>query len=746
MKMNKRSGHLALITITLLLFSIPVLAQQTIKGILRSSTGEALSGATLTVKGTNNSAVTNEKGEFTIAAPVGSVLVASYVGYEAREITVNSGNPLTVSLNTTGNNLSEVVVVGYGTTRKKDLTGSVTTISSEDFQRGQITTPEQLITGKVAGVSIISNGGQPGAGSTIRIRGGSSLRASNDPLYVIDGVPLDNSSISGASNPLSLINANDIESFTILKDASAAAIYGTRAANGVIIITTKKGRSGGLRVSFSSVNALSRIQNKVDVFSADELRNIVNAKGSAVKKALLGSANTDWQDEIYQTAFGTDNNISLSGGFKNLPYRISLGYQSQEGILKTDKLEKTSLAIVLNPVFFENHLKVNLNLKGSLQQARFGNTAAIGGAVSFDPTQPVTVKGNRFGGYYEWVDASGNLVNLAGRNPIGLLNQRIDKGSPKRSIGNLQLDYMFHFLPELHANVNLGYDVAKGTGTIFVADSAAADYLRGGRNTQYKQTKNNSLFEFYLNYIKDLTSAKSRIDLTGGYSYNSYETTTYNFADFNAQGVKLPNTDPTFPFDKPLNKLISFFGRANYTYNNRYLLTATFRRDGSSRFAKENRWGTFPSLAFAWKIKEESFLKNSNALSDLKLRLGWGITGQQEGINYYDFLSVYSLSSPSATYQFGNTYYQGYRPGGYNPNIKWEETETSNIGLDFGFLNNRIAGSLDFYHKKTSDLLNEIPQPAGTNFSPFIIANVGDMENRGVELNINTQPIRQKDL
>ena len=752
MKFKKRLCQIAITTIVSLLVYISGFAQQNFKGTLRSSTGETLAGATITVKGTNKSTVTDQNGHFSIEASVGSILVISYVGYQGQEVTVSSQNPITISLNAITTNLNEVVVVGYGTQRKRDLTGSITTISAKDFQKGQITTPEQLIAGKVAGVSIISNSGQPGAGSTIRIRGGSSLRASNDPLIVIDGVPLDNTTIvgttsviPGAGNPLSFINPNDIESFTILKDASAAAIYGTRAANGVIIITTKKGRTGGLRLGFSTLNSLSKIRNKVDVLNADEFRNIVNAKGNAAKKAMLGSANTDWQDEIYQTAFGTDNNLSFSGGIKSLPFRLSLGYQNQQGILKTDKLEKTSLALVLNPSFFNNHLKVNLNLKGSTQQTRFGNRDAIGGAVSFDPTHPITVKSNRYGGYYEWIDASGNLINLAGRNPVGLLNQRIDKSKPKRSIGNLQLDYMFHFLPELHANLNLGYDVSKGAGTVFVSDSAAADYTRGGRNTEYKQTKNNTLLDFYLNYIKDLTAAKSRVDVTAGYSYNSYEATRYNFADFNAKGIKI-TTDPTFPSTKFENNLISFFGRANYTFKNRYLLTATYRRDGSSRFAEENRWANFPSLALAWKIKEESFLKNSNALSDLKLRLGWGITGQQEGINYYDYLSVYSLSSQNAAYQFGNSYYQGYRPGGYNPDIKWEETTTSNLGLDFGFLNNRVGGSIDFYVKKTSDLLNEIPQPAGTNFSAFTIANVGDMENKGVELNINTQPIRQEDL
>lgn len=738
---------LYVMVLPLLLLTLQLNAQdKLVTGKITDSSGAPLVNASVIVKGSKTGAQTSSDGSFSLRAPANAATLSiSSVGYTSRDVAIGSGN-VQVMLQSSNASLSEVVVVGYGTQRRRDLTGSITTVGAEDFQKGQISTPEQLIAGKVAGVSIISNSGQPGAGSTIRIRGGSSLRASNDPLFVIDGVPLDNSSVSGATNPLSLINANDIESFTILKDASAAAIYGTRASNGVILITTKKGRTGSLKVSFSSVNSLSKIRNKVNVLSADEIRSIVNTKGSSAQKAMLGTANTDWQDEIYRTAFGTDNNISMSGGIKGLPYRLSLGYQDLQGILKTDKLQKTSLSLVINPAFFENHLKVNLNLKGSMEEARFGNTAAIGGAVSFNPTQPVMVNSKRFGGYYEWLDASGNLVNLAGRNPVGLLNQRVDIGKPQRSIGNLQLDYAFHFLPELHANLNLGYDVSKGTGTVFVSDSAAADYNRGGRNTQYKQTKQNTLLEFYLNYVKEFTAAQSRVDLTAGYSYNNYQSTTYNFADFNARGTKLPNTDPSNPFDKPEHTLLSLFGRANYTFKNRYLLTATLRRDGSSRFAEENRYGVFPSVALAWKIKDESFLKNSSTFSDLKLRLGWGITGQQEGIGDYDYLARYSLSVPSSAYQFGGAYYQGYRPSGYNPNIKWEETSTSNVGVDYGFLNGRISGSLDFYIRKTTDLLNSIPQPAGTNFSAFIIANVGDMENKGVELNINTQPIRRKDL
>jgi iron complex outermembrane receptor protein len=747
MNMKKRLQACAL-TVLASLMSIGLFAQQSIRGTLRSSSGEPLSGATVTIKGTTQSVVTGNSGEFVIDVPAGTTLVISYVGYESREINVGNQKQLNITLQSTASSLNEVIVIGYGTARKKDLTGAVATVSSEDFQRGQITTPEQLIAGKIAGVSIVSNSGQPGAGSTIRIRGGSSLRASNDPLIVIDGIPLDNSNISGVTNPLSMINSNDIESFTILKDASAAAIYGTRASNGVIIITTKKGRGGSLRVGFSSVNSISVIRNKVDVLSAEQFRAIINEKGTAAQKARLGGANTDWQDEIYRPAFGTDNNISLSGGLKNLPYRISIGYQNQEGILKTDKMQRSSLAIAINPTLFDNHLKVNLNLRGSLQKTRFGNNSAIGGAISFDPTQPIYTKSNRFGGYFEWLNPTSptGLEPLAGRNPVGLLNQRVDVSDPRRSIGNLQLDYSFHFLPELHANLNVGYDISKGTGTVFVSDSAAADYTRGGRNTEYRQEKQNTLFEFYLNYIKDIATINSRVDITAGYSYNNYETTTYNYADYNAQRVKLPNTDPAFPFNKPEHTLIAFFGRANYTFKDRYLLTATLRRDGSSRFAEENRWGLFPSVAVAWNIKEEPFFRNNSTVSDLKIRVGYGITGQQDGIGDYDYLSRYALSAANASYQFGNTYLQGYRPSGYNPGIKWEQTATSNIALDFGFLDNRINGSIDFYLKKTTDLLNEIPQPAGTNFSAFIIANVGDMENKGVEFSINTEPIRTNDL
>ena len=734
--------------------------KRTITGrVTDAKDGSPLAGVTVQPKGSSSGGVvTGADGRFTISLDNSAkTLVFSFVGFGSREQAVSS-TPLDISLTATTSNLNEIVVIGYGTARKKDLTGAVAIVSEKDFQKGAITTPEQMIAGKVPGVSIISNGGQPGAGSTIRIRGGASLNASNDPLIVVDGVPLDNeiplgqkSAIAGAGNPLSFINPNDIETFTVLKDASAAAIYGTRAANGVILITTKRGKGGSLKVSLQSVNSAATLVKKVPVLNAAQFSGIVKANGTAAQIAALGGSTTDWQDQIYQTGLGTNNNISISGGIKKLPYRISAGFQDQNGILKTDNLQRTSAAFVLNPLLLDGHLKIDLNLKASWEHARFANQAAIGGAASFDPTQPVYSKSPRYGGYWEWLDPANStgLKNLAGRNPLGLLEQHYDKSHPVRAISNLQVDYKFHFLPDLHANANLGYDYVKGIGYSYITDSAAESYIAGGtggQNNPYKQIKKDVLAEFFLSYIKDLKSIRSHIEALAGYSYNNYLTTIYNYPTFYANGTKMPNSDPAFPFDKPEHTLISYFGRVNYGFEDKYLLTATLRRDGSSRFAPQNRWGTFPSVALAWRIKSEPFLANVDAVSDLKLRLGYGVTGQQDGIGNYDYLSYYTLSASNASYQFGNTYYQAFRPGGFYANRKWEQTATSNIALDYGFIDNRITGSIDFYYKKTTNLLNNVPQPAGSNFSAYIVANVGDMTNKGVEFSINAEPVRTRDL
>jgi iron complex outermembrane receptor protein len=745
----------------MLLFSQLSFAQdRLITGRVTDSTGTGLAGVTVTARGSQTSTQTANDGSFRITIPSSvDALIFSSVGFSTRQVPVISGSAMNVSLSGATSSLNEVVVIGYGTSRKKDLTGAVTNITAKDFNKGAITTPEQLIAGKVAGVQITSNGGAPGSGSTIRIRGGASLNASNDPLIVIDGVPLapnrnpdGTPSISGSPDPMSLINPNDIESMNILKDASATAIYGSRASNGVIIITTKKGRSGKPKFNFTTQNSISTLPKEADVLSPAEFRNYVNAHGTPAQIAIMGNANTDWQKEIYDNAFTTDNNLSVSGAYKFLPYRVSLGYLNQDGILKTGNLQRTSAAITLTPRLLDDHLKIDLNLKGSITHSRYADEGAIGTAVRFDPTQPVFSGNKRFGGYFEWLDPSSTtgLRDLAPLNPVGLLEQKEDKSDVHRSIGNIQFDYKVHFLPDLHVNLNLGYDVSKGEGTIYIPDSAASAYLRspdakhGGVNNQYKQNKSNTLLETYLNYVKDIKSIHSRIDAIAGYSYQDFLTTNYNFPDYTTDGFVI--SKPSFPFDKPENILISFYGRLNYSYKGKYLLTGTLRRDGSSRFSEDNRWGLFPSGAFAWRVKEEDFLRDSKTVSDLKLRLGYGETGQQEGIGNYDYIPRYALANQQAQYQFGNRFDSLYRPAGYNPNLKWEQTATYNVGLDFGFLNNRLTGSVDFYLKKTSDLLSVIDQPAGTNFSNKILANIGNMENRGVEFTVNAQLVRNRDV
>ena len=740
------------------LISLAVFSQNSVTGkVTDSKDGTPVAGATVTVKGTNAATQTNADGTFKINAASNATLVVTSVGFASMEMPVSGKSVVDVSFTRVNQQLDEVVVIGYGTTRKKDLTGAVSTVTAKDFQKGNITTPEQMIAGKVPGVSIVSNGGQPGSGSTIRIRGGSSLNASNDPLIVIDGVPLDHDGINGASNPLSFINPNDIESFTVLKDASSAAIYGTRAANGVILITTKKGKAGGVKFNFSTVVSIANKTGEVDVLTGDQIRDIVNnaPTATAKQKSQLGTANTNWQDEIYHTAVSTDNNLSISGGIKKLPYRVSIGYSYLNGILRTDHLQKTSLALVLNPTFFHNSLKVDINLKGSMQKTRFGNQGAIGGAVSFDPTQNVRSNSNRYNGYYEWLEADGNLVLNRPNNPVGVLEQTFDEQTPKRSIGNIQFDYTIPYVKGLRANLNLAYDVSTSKGTYFVNDSAAQAYnipqngifIPGGSSSRNKSTKQNTVMDFYLNYVKDIFSIKSRVDLTVGYTYNHYLATYYNYRGYNAKGDTIAGTtEPTFAYNKPENAVIGFFGRLNYSLKDKYFLTATVRRDGSSRFADGNKWGTFPSAAFSWKIKSEEFLKYSKVFSDLKLRIGYGITGQQDGIGNYAFLSTYSLSGPNSLTQFGNNYYYTYAPSGYYADLKWEETEGYNLGIDYGFLNGRINGSVDFYLKKTKDLLNQVSQPAGTNFSAYILANVGNMENKGVEFNVNLVPVKTKIL
>lgn len=720
------------------------------RGTVVDAKGEPIIGATVRLKDNPSvGALTDLDGKFTINAPKGAKLLISYVGFLQQEQVATPGQALNVVLQEDNQNLKEVVVIGYGSMQKKDLTGSITTISDKNFQKGAISTPSELLVGKVAGVQITQNG-SPGAGSTIRIRGGASLNASNDPLIVIDGVPVDNSAGTGSPSILSTINPQDIASMNVLKDASATAIYGSRASNGVIIIETKKGKMGqAMQVNFSTSHSLAEASRRVDVLSADEFRKMVNASGDASFIGLMGNASTDWQNEIYQLAYGTDNNISVSGATKNMPYRASAGFYSQEGVLKTDQMQRYTTSFALNPKFFDNHLSVDANLKLTLTRNRFANQGAIGAAVVFDPTQPVTANGfDKFGGYFTWLDAKGDPNILASKNPVSLLEQYDNSSKVFRSLGNIKFDYKLHFLPELRFNLNLGFDYSAGTGTVYAPMSYADQWYRypiaglGGQNESYKGRKRNLLLDFYANYNKEIKSLASRIDLMAGYSYQDWKTFVYNYASYNAAGTLIPGSEPVYARDYPQNTLVSYYARLNWSLLDRYVFTATVRTDGSSRFSPENRWGIFPSFAFAWRIKEESFLRNVEALSELKLRLGYGVTGQQDGIANYSYLPAYYLSGNSNRYLFGNNFYNMYKPEAYDQNIKWEQTETYNAGLDFGFFSNRLSGSVDVYYKKTKDLLNTIPVPAGSNFSNLLLTNVGNIENKGIEFTLNATPVQ----
>ncbi|MFT3822679.1 MAG: TonB-dependent receptor [Chitinophagaceae bacterium] len=721
-----------------------------VNGTVKNEKGEPLVAASVTVSGTANGTVTDTKGNFSLSAPANASLLFSSVGYDTLLVAVQPR--LEITLKVAAGSLNDVVVIGYGTQRRKEATGSIATISAKDFQQGAITTPEQLISGKIAGVSVTSNGGSPGAGSVIRIRGGASLNASNDPLIVIDGVPLSGNNIYGASNSLSLINPSDIASFTVLKDAAATAIYGSRASNGVIIITTKKGTSGAPVFNFNTQVSVATLAKKMDVQSAAGFRKYVDSLGGGTfdnvhtYKSLLGSSNTDWQDEIFQNAISTDNNLSVSGALKNIPYRVSVGYLNQEGLLKTDRLQRFSGGISVSPRLLKDHLKIDINLKGAYNKSRFANQAAISSAVYFDPTQPVHAS-SPYGGYYEWasMDGGSNTLNkLAPRNPVALLELYHNNSNVQRSYGNIQFDYKFHFLPELHANLNLGYDIAKGEGTIDVPAYAAQNFLDGGQKNKYSNKINNKVGEFYLNYVKDVKSIKSNINLTAGYGYYNNLSTNYNYAGIRANGDTIPGTKPLFAMDKPENTLISYYGRLIYTLNSKYILAASIRTDGSSRFAPDTRWGVFPSVAFTWQASREEFFQNVQALSDLKLRLSYGVTGNQDGIYNYPYQSIYSLSGSGSQVQFGDSWYYMGTPAAYDANIKWEQTATYNAGIDFGFLNSRLNGSVDFYFKKTKDLLNTIPIPAGSNFSSTILTNVGNVENKGVELALNAVAIKNR--
>ena len=735
-------------------------AQNIVTGrVTDSKDGSGLTGATVAAKGTRNAVQTGSDGSFKISVPgnASSLLITS-VGYESQQVSISGQSSINILLVQTSSRLNDVVVIAYGSRRRGDLTGSIASVSSKDFQKGFIPSSEQLLQGKVAGLQITSGGGSAGGGSKIRIRGGASLNASNDPLIVIDGVPVEGNGISGTGNLLSTINPNDIESISVLKDASATALYGSRASNGVLIVTTKKGVKGKIRYNFNSQLSVSNVADQVDVLTADEVRKIITdnatATGSNTYKNLLGTANTNWQDEIYRKAIGNDNTISASGSAGNFPFRLSLGYLTQEGVLLKNKFDRISSALNLSPKFFDDHLSVNLNVKASTIKNDFSNQGAVGAAIAFDPTQSVTAA-NKFGNYFEWLQADGKPIDLANRNPLGLINLGDNTSRVNRIIGNIQLDYKVHFFPDLHVLINVGEDYTKGKGNANVDSLSATVYKTGGRRSYYQQEKKNTLADVQLFYAKEIKSINTKVDILVGHSYQQFLTNVFNYASFSYRAIgdplkpnlkdTLENSQPTFATDNPKYILESYLGRVNFNIANKYLLTGSLRRDASSKFSPENRVGYFPAVAAAWKLKDE-FFHNSNVINELKLRLGWGITGQQDGIAYYSYLTRYTRSNSSAQYQFGNTFYTFLRPEGYDASIKWETTTTSNAGLDFGLLNNRISGSVDVYLKKTKDLLSDVPVAPGGNFVNRITTNVGNMDVHGIELTINVVPIKQADF
>lgn len=751
-----------------LFLSVNTFAQQiVVKGIVKDTTGEPIIGANVIVKGTTNGTITDFDGNFLLNANKGDIIIISFIGYRSQE--AQAAASMNIILKDDTELLDEVVVIGYGSVKKDDLSGSVVAIKAEEMNKGAVTSPQELIMGKVPGLSVSQGDGAPGAGSTIRIRGGASLNASNDPLIVIDGIPVSNDAAPGTPNALATINPNDIETFTVLKDASATAIYGSRASNGVIIIQTKKGTQDKIKVSYSGTFTAKDPYKRIETLDAQSFREVMQAQypeGTAQSADIQRILNvypnqsTDWQDAIYQTGLSTDQNIGIAGKAGFMPFRISLGYNTEKGTLKTSKYERYTGAVNLSPKFFDNHLSVDINVKGTINKNRFADSGAIGAAAFFDPTKPIYDEENRYNGYWNWGIVQGAQADLATQNPLSLLYDRNNHGTTKRSLGNIQLDYKIHGLEDLHANLNLGYDVAKTTGRNFVNSNSVQSSLDKtftglGQGNTWNNLRRNHLLDFYMNYAKNIESIKSNFDIMAGYSWQHFYYANHDITYSNPTedlGAKegytydenerhyIRDDHRRIPYE---NYLISFFGRLNYNFMDRYLLTATLRRDGSSRFSENNRWGLFPSAALAWTISNEPFMKaTENVLSKLKLRLGYGVTGQQE-IGDYQYITSYSFSTNPNTTYLGTTL---LKPNGYSPDLKWEQTTTYNVAIDFGFLNNRINGSIEYYQKHTKDLLNTISAAAGTNFINLITANVGKMKNKGVEANVNAIAIQSKDF
>tara|TARA_R110002049_G_scaffold24588_6_gene86952 strand:+ start:6115 stop:9048 length:2934 start_codon:yes stop_codon:yes gene_type:complete len=728
----------------LLSTSFTMFAQQTVKGIVKEkTTGEALPGVSVVVKGTTKGTETDFNGNFVLdKINTGDILVFRYLGYSDKEITISGILNLTVELTESSEQLDEIIVVGYGTTTIKDATGSVEAITAKEFTKGNIVTPENLLSGRVAGVNITTSGA-PGSGSEITIRGGSSLTASNAPLIVIDGLPITNSGTAGSRGILASINPADIESFSILKDASATAIYGSRASNGVIIIVTKKGKTV-FSLDYDYQYSAGQVLDRIDVFNADEYRNLVNSQpisGTTIDTSLLGTANTNWQDEILQNTVSTQHNITAKGSlFNKLPTRLSVGFSEQQGGILTSQFDRANVSLAMNPSFLDDHLKVSLNYNRAFTNSRFA-AGGIGGALRYDPTQPVRASGP-YGGFYQHYTGGNSDFVLAngGTNPVAGLLQNNNTGKSFRQYGNLNLDYKFHFLPELKFVVNVGFDRTEGSyisnGSVLGPRSFNTAVV--GNNSSGFQNRQNELLDSYFNYTKEFKNIKA--DITAGYSYQEF-----TGDGFNSGNINDPNSSRDTYTNTP-EVLIGFFGRANFTFLEKYLLTLSYRRDGTSKFGPENRWGNFPAVAAAWRISDEDFLKDSKIVSNLKLRASYGITGQQDISNPEIYLTTYRFGNSNSQFLFDGNVVQSTIPQPFNPDIKWEETTTIEFGLDYGLFDNKVSGTLGVFQKNSNDLLFATPIADGTNFTNNITRNIGELQIRGVEFSLNTDIFKTEDF
>ena len=745
-----------------LFLSVGAFAQIDVKGHVKDATGEPIIGATVRVDGTQTATVTDFDGNFALKANQGADITVTYIGYQPQ--TVKAAPTVEVILQDDAAVLNEVVVIGYGAVKKSDLTGSVTAMKPDTKNKGLVVNAQDMMQGKIAGVNVTSDGGSPGGGSTIRIRGGSSLNASNNPLIVIDGVPMDNNGVKGLSNPLSMVNPQDIESFNVLKDASATAIYGSRGSNGVIIITTKKGRKGSApQVSYNGSVTMSMKKKLIDVMDGDQYRAFATQlyKGNAREEAAmaaLGDANTDWQDEIYRTAWSHDHNVTLAGAVGNLPYRVSLGYTDQQGILKTSDFQRVTAALNLNPSLLNDHLVLNLNAKGMWAKTQYANTGAIGAAMAYDPTKPIydttSADAKNFGGYTEW-KVPGESLNdptwpntynrNATANPVALLDLNDDRAISRTFIGNADIDYKIHGFEDLRLHLTLGADVSEGKQWTDVANTSPAAIYYGYHGWD-KITKRNLTLSAYAQYYKDFGKIH-HFDIMGGYEWQHFwrSQKTSNWGGYPSTHAEKAGQYHDYYMHryKTENYLVSFFGRMNYILMDRYYLTATLRDDGSSRF--KDHWQLYPSAALAYKMSEEKVFKNINWLSDLKLRLSYGKTGQQEGIGDYNYFAIYAMNSGVGSYYDISGDGSLARPDAYDPNLKWETTDTYNVGLDFGAWNQRFTVGVDVYFRKTTDLLNKADVAAGTNFKNTVMTNIGSMENKGIEVTLGLKPIQTDD-